>query len=577
MTRNAYPAVSAIVTAVLTVAIVAAFAALSTGAGTEPIDAASSTVAVLQIAAVLVVATLAFMRPRTRLFGWMGLVVAVIMTVFVIVVGAVGVGSGVSMAMRPPLGLVGILAFALFDTGRMSTRVDRLVTVPAATAGIGIAAVIGLTASVTPGAWAALPCTDSCAPYGLGLVSAGWWSTTLQVLFSIAQATAAAGCIAGLAQRMRTATGWRRTVMLPVGWAGIAYAAVGLALMAPVLAGIDTGVVAYAEPVLVVRRLLLPLAIGGGMILALVLQRQATRTALPLFGGTRSTSDVEDAVQRLLADPGARVLPTDAPGPARPGFARTDLRGQDGQLLGMLEHRVPRDEEDDIALGLAAPAAALAMDRLRVRETVEAASAAERARIERDLHDGLQQHLVAMRMRMSVLEASMQSGDAAAAGGLDDLILDTERALEELRALARGERRAVLHRQGLRGALEDAAATTGLDVRLSGVTTERLPAPVEEALYFACREALQNAMKHGSADAPVIVSVQSEGADVLFEVSDIKDTRVPEAPADTPRTIAERIMALGGTTRTFASASGGRRVTGRMPLRAASREHGHAR
>lgn len=572
MSRSGYLALSAALSAALTMAIVAAFAMLSTDVAAQPIDVASITVAILQIAAVMLVVTLALIRPRTRLYGWMGVAVALLMTLFVIVVGVAGVGSGLAMALRPPLGLVGIVAFALFDTGRASTRVDRLLTVPAALTGIGLSVVIGITASVTPGAWAALPCTDGCVPYGTGLVAASWWTTFLQVLFVLAQVTAAVACIVGLSQRLRAAWGWQRIVMRTVGWAGIAYAAIGLVLTTPVLTGIDAGVPAYAEPVLVLRRLLLPLAIGAGMVLGVLLQRQAVRTGFHLLRDVQDRDAVQNAVQRVLGDADARLLPAQAATPPRAGFLRTRLAAPDGTALGTLEHRAPRDEEEEAALEVAVPMASLALDRLRANEGLRTASATERARIERDLHDGVQQHLVAMRMRLALLEAEVAGGTDAVRDRLDDLIVDSERALEEMRALARGERREHLRRVGLRGALEEAADTSGLDVRLAGVTTERLPEPVEEALYFACREALQNSMKHGVGGAPVIVSVQSEGADVLFEVSDIRDTRVPEVPADTPRTIAERVQALGGTTQCFSSASGGRRITGRLPLSPAMRE-----
>ncbi len=576
MSRSGYLALSAALTAVLTMAIVAAFAMLSTDVAEQPIDVASITVAILQIAAVMLVVTLALIRPRTRRYGWMGVAVAMVMTLFVIVVGVAGVGSGLAMALRPPLGLVGIVAFALFDTGRSSTRVDRLLTVPAALIGIGLSVLIGVTASVTPGAWAALPCTNGCVPYGAGLVGAPWWSTLLQSLFLVAQVTAAVSCIVGLAQRLRAARGWQRIVMRTVGWAGIAYAGIGLVLTAPVLIGIDAGVPPYAEPVLVLRRLLLPLAIGAGMVLGVLLQRQAVRTGFHLLRDVQNRDGVQNAVQRVLGDAEARVLAAQDATPPRAGFLRTRLAAPDGTALGTLEHRAARDEEEEAALEVAVPMASLALDRLRARDGLRTASARERARIERDLHDGVQQHLVAMRMRLALLEAEMAGGTDAARDRLDDLIVHSERALEELRALARGERREHLRRVGLRGALEEVADASGLDVRLAGVTTERLPEPVEEALYFACREALQNSMKHGAGDAPVIVSVQSEGADVLFEVSDIRDTRVPEVPADTPRTIAERVQALGGTAQCFSSASGGRRITGRLPLSPAMREARHA-
>lgn len=566
MTRNRHIAIAVAATALLTLAIIIAFATFG-GDNTGTSQTASLVVAVLQIASVMVVATLALTRPRTRAFGWESVAAAFVLTGFVIAVGATGVGSGVAMVLRPPIGLVGILAFSLFDRGRPVTRVDRLVTVPASLAGIVLGIIIGLTATVMPGAWAALPCTGGCAEYGLGLVSAPWWSTTLQVMFAVLQAAAMVACVIGLAQRLRDASCWRRTVIRPVAWFGGAYAVIGLALMLPILAGgVNATLPAWADGVLVIRRLLLPLAIGAGMILAVILQRQAARTGVAVLRDATTWGQVEDAVQRLMGDPDVRLLAASTAGPTRAGLQRTDVRAPGGELLAVLQHEQPRDDEEDAALDFAVPGAALALDHIRMRERLATASTTERARMERDLHDGLQQHLVAMRMRLGLLEAQIDENPGEARDGLDDLIVQTEVALTELRLLARGEHMGLLAKEGLRRSLESVAASTGADVRLAGVTAERMPRAVEEAIYFTCREAMQNAMKHGDAGAPIIVTARMEGTEAVFEISDIGDVRAPEVPAPTPRTIAERAAGLGGTVETFACAAGGRRITGRVPL-----------
>lgn len=572
MSRNSYIAVAAAVTAALTLAIGAAFAMIANEPGAEPVQLASVTVAVLQIASVMVVATLALSRARTRAFGWEAVAAAIVLTTFVIITAAQGVGSDLAMVLRPPIGLVGILAFTLFDTGRPVTRVDRMVTVPAALAGIVLAITIGITASVTPGAWAALPCTDDCNAYGLDLIAAPGWSTALMGLFAVAQAAASIACVVGLVQRNRRATGWRRSVIRPVAWFGGAYAVICLVLMLPIIGGLTTELPAWGEPLLIVRRLLLPLAIGGGMLVAVILQRQAQGRGLAILRDADDMAAVQDAVQRLVGDPQVRLVGANATGFAPAGFVRTDVRAPGGELLAVLEHHPARDEDEEDALGIAVPGAAMALDRLHSRDRLRTASAEERARMERDLHDGVQQHLVAMRMRLGMLEGQLDDGPAEVRDGLDDLIIQTEVALDELRALSRGEHLGVLSREGLHVALRGVAERTGRDVRLAGVTGERMPPVVEEALYFTCREALQNAMKHGDDTAPIIITAHTEGTDAVFEVSDVGDVRAPEVAAATARTIAERIAALGGSVNTFASAAGGRRITGRIPLVPASVE-----
>lgn len=210
-------------------------------------------------------------------------------------------------------------------------------------------------------------------------------------------------------------------------------------------------------------------------------------------------------------------------------------------------------------------------------QAVREAAAAERRRMERDLHDGVQQHLVALRLRIGLLDARLADGPGEVREALEDILTQVELAIDEVRRVGRGECARVLGREGLRGALRDATACAGAVVHLEGVTTERMPAPAEQALYFTIREAVCNAMKHGEQTAPITVTARVLGATAVFEVSDVADPHAPEIPASVPRTIAERAAALGGTAQAFSSSSGGRRVLGSLPLtgRKGDARHGH--
>lgn len=562
---NRPAALATAVAAVLTVALVVAFGLFTGGsAESEGLQLAALTVAVLQIAVIMMVATLALNRVRTRAYGWEALGTAVVVTGFAIATGATGAGSDVAMAIRPPIGLIGLLAFALFDTGRPVTRVDRLVTVPAALTAMVVAGVIALTASVTPGAWAALPCTDGCTPYGLDLMGSGWWSTALQSLFAILVGAASLGCIVGLEQRRRRAVGWRRTIMRPLAWCGFVYAGIALLLTLPALGGLATELPTWVEPVLIVRRLLLPLAIAGGMLGALLLQRQASREGMAILGGAEDTASVEVALRGIIGDPDVAVVAPPDDRPCRQGFVRTPLGGPGGQVLGVIEHRPARDGDEEEALALAAPAAALALDRIASRADLRTVSHAERARLERDLHDGAQQHLVALRMRLGLLEARLADGPEDIRDDLDDLVEQAEVALDELRMLARGTHRDELARLGLRGALERAAAGAGVQVDLAGVTDTPMPPAALEAIYFCAREALQNTLKHGPG-AQMVVTVSTDGHGVDFALDDMPDHAGIEAPCPVPRTIAERIADAGGSVTARASTGGGRCITGHIP------------
>lgn len=554
------------ITGALTIALVVGFSLMPGDSGGAPdLQLAALTVAVLQIAAIMLVAMLALNRARTRAYGWEAIATAVVITGFAIATGVTGTGSDLAMVIRPPIGLIGLLAFALFDTGRPVTRVDRIVTVPASLAGMGVAILIGLTASVTPGAWAALPCTDGCAPYGLGLVSDPRWSVALQSLYALLQAAASIGCIVGLYQRQRQAVGWRRSVMRPLAALGILYAGVGLLLTATALAGLATELPSWVEPVLIVRRLVLPLAIGGGMLSALLLQRHASRDGMATLQDAADVSAVQACLRGIIGDPDVTVVTAAGAEttPVRPSFARTELRSPGGALLGAVEHRPARDGDEEEALAICVPAAALALDRISAHQRLQSASDTARQRLERDLHDGAQQNLVALRLRLGLLEARLADGPEDVRDDLDQLVEQAEVALDELRMLAHGTHRDDLARLGLRGALDHCASRAGAEVRLEGVTSRRLPPAVEEALYFAAREAIQNTTKHGRG-AVLAVTVVPDGADVAFEFTDVADPAAPEAPGDVPRTIATRIADIGGVVNAASSACGGRRITGRI-------------
>jgi signal transduction histidine kinase len=157
--------------------------------------------------------------------------------------------------------------------------------------------------------------------------------------------------------------------------------------------------------------------------------------------------------------------------------------------------------------------------RLKLRESrarvVEEADAARR-RIERDLHDGAQQRLVGLALRLRIVARSLD-GDAAPA--LEDCIEELLAALKELRELARGIHPAVLTDHGLRAALEALAARSTLPVEFSASLPERLPPAQEVALYFVVSEALANVEKYARATS-VRLDARVSGGRAEVTVSD---------------------------------------------------------
>ncbi|MBA2523563.1 MAG: HAMP domain-containing protein [Solirubrobacterales bacterium] len=210
-------------------------------------------------------------------------------------------------------------------------------------------------------------------------------------------------------------------------------------------------------------------------------------------------------------------------------------------------------------------AAALVASQTRI----VAASDSARRRVELDLHDGAQQHLVLLRMRLAMARQALNE-DPAAAKLIDEGLEDLDQALSELRQLARGTYPAVLASGGLREALADATAGAAIEGRLDCDGLGRYAPELEAGVYFCCLEALQNAAKHAGEGAAVEVSVAEDDGALLFElVDDGRGFMVATDGAEAGmgmQSMDDRIGALGGEL-TITSAPGkGTRVAGRVPI-----------
>jgi signal transduction histidine kinase len=148
-----------------------------------------------------------------------------------------------------------------------------------------------------------------------------------------------------------------------------------------------------------------------------------------------------------------------------------------------------------------------------------AAEARERRKIERDLHDGAQQRLVAMRLKLVLAAEELEFEDPARAKGLRALGQDVDATIDELRGFARGIYPPLLDRFGLREALREIGRLCALPTVVRAEALGRYPAIVEMTVYFCCSEALQNAAKHATGATSVEISVWQAG-DLRFEVHD---------------------------------------------------------
>ncbi len=275
-----------------------------------------------------------------------------------------------------------------------------------------------------------------------------------------------------------------------------------------------------------------------------------------------------DAIPRLTTQSGVEASTREAPVRHR------------GELLGAFTVVKPPDEpltqgESELLSDLAGQAglvlrnAALIADLRASRQRLVSAQDEERRKIERNLHDGAQQQLVALSVKVRLATSMIGKDEDAERRLLDEVQSDTGDALENLRDLARGIYPPLLADQGLQAALlaqtRKAAIPTTLEVDGIG----RYPREAEAAVYFCCLEALQNVAKYAGASRAVI-RLMPEQDHLRFEVM---DDGAGFDPTSTKygtglRGMADRLEAIDGTLQLRSAPTEGTTVVGRIPTAA---------
>jgi signal transduction histidine kinase len=300
--------------------------------------------------------------------------------------------------------------------------------------------------------------------------------------------------------------------------------------------------------------------------------------------------DLEDSLARALRDPSLRLvywLPqyaawTDADGhrvelPDGDRASRSvTMIDRSGDRVAALIHDAALADEPEL-LDAVTAAAGMALDNGRLRADLRArleelrgsrvrvieAGQRERQRLERDLHDGAQQRLVAVSLDLGRLEASLPA-DASAHAVVAHVKREVATSLDELRNVARGLYPAVLTGHGLEVALESLAALAPVPVRLTVQTDGRLAEPVEVAAYYVVCECLANIGKHARA-ASASVEVTRAGAEVVVEVVDDGVGGAATERGTGLRGLADRVEALDGQLRVWSPPGGGTRVRAELP------------
>jgi signal transduction histidine kinase len=210
------------------------------------------------------------------------------------------------------------------------------------------------------------------------------------------------------------------------------------------------------------------------------------------------------------------------------------------------------------------------LDQLKAsRQRLVAAQDETRRRLERDLHDGAQRQLVALKERLAFAREAARRDPRETKEILIQVNAEAGEALEALRDLARGIYPPLLADQGLLAALEAQARKASVPVEVRGENTARYPQEIEAAAYFCCLEALQNVVKHAHASEVTIELFANDGA-LVFSVEDdgsgFDANKV--AGGSGLQNMSDRVEALDGTLSVTSSAGSGTTVSGTVPVRA---------
>ncbi len=383
-----------------------------------------------------------------------------------------------------------------------------------------------------------------------------------------------------LVRRWRAAGGAQRHVLAPVYAAGAVIVVTLVLTLVADLTDLDEGVEQAVDMTARVAMACVPFGFLIGLARSRFSRAVAVSALVERLGERRRP--LRDALAEALGDPELALAfrvgdgYVDAGGEpvALPDGGWTPVE-RDGRPVGAILHDPALADEEPEVLRAVAGAAALALDnerlevelRARIAELRESrtrmvrAADEERRRLERDLHDGAQQRLVALALTLRLARGRAE-GELATL--LDEASTELQAATAELRELARGIHPAVLTERGLAPALGALAGRAPVPVELGAVPEERLPAGVESTAYFVVAEALTNASRYARA-THAEVEVRRVNGSVTVEVRDDGVGGADPAAGSGLRGLADRVSALDGRLDVDSPPGGGTTVRAVLP------------
>ena len=474
-------------------------------------------------------------------------------------------------------------AFVSFPSGRLRDRRDRLVVALAYGWALALLLVNALTwhpVFSRPYAW---------IHNVFGVLGTQHLNAEIMRVASVPTVALVAVVVATVISHWRRATPPGRRVLAPLVWSGVP---VGVWFAVQQLSGVGwlggAGVLAAVGSAPAA-------ALPFGFLIGLLrtrLRRGAVGDLVVELGKRAAPAEhLDAALARVLGDPTIRVLYR-VPSPSG-GRVYVDASGQPAQLpeagtgssvttvdqggepVAALVHDASLSDEPEL-LEATVAAARLAIDNARLQAEVRAqlekvrasrarivrAADVERQRIERNLHDGAQQRLLALSFALRMAE-SAADGDAELKAALGDAANELKEALSELRELAQGLHPEVLTRSGLAAAVRAAARRASVPAEVAEAPEERFSPDAEAAAYYVVSEALANAGKHASATL-ARVCIRRSGGMLRVEVAD-DGVGGADAAGSGLTGLADRVAALGGTLSVASPPGAGTVVTAELP------------
>jgi signal transduction histidine kinase len=589
-------AVGLTLAAVAAVALTATAAVLGATAGADE-AAAAATLRGAMVAAPLAAGLYAWRMAPFRRFARLLVAVGLVAFGTTLAESSDSVLYSVGRAMGWGLEVLLVVLLLAFPRGRLETGADRrLARAMAAVAAVCYLPTLLLSDTFqVPSPYTS--CRSDCPANAFAVADVPAAGALLAV-GSLLVFLVMLGVLVALQGRLTTSGPLGRQVLLPVLLIGMARTAlVGCAIVGreldqngPLIRESGASLIAALTP-------LIAIAFLAGLIRGRLFSERALRRLAAGVTAVPAPPALQRAFAEALDDPTVEIaFPYDpardewvdgrgrrvaTPG-TRPDRCVHLVHDRDGAAIAALVCEatlVDRPELLEAAAGLAG----VALANLRLEAQMEAAARQlresrariaatadrERRRIERDLHDGAQQRLVALRIELGLVEDLVRDDPERGALRIHELEEAVDDTLEDLRSLAHGVCPPLLADRGLAEALHAAAARSPVPVTFAPDGVGRYAPELESAVYFVVLEALQNVAKHADGAGRVIVRLRDDGAQLRFSVRDDGPGADPDAfeHGAGVTNMRDRMAAAGGTL-TVASRRGiGTEIRGRVAAR----------